>query len=85
MSNHCLNSYTSAIESPTKMILRKLVVISGCPLFPHSSNSIGSAMDIDIIGTYGGSALEPVSLSKFPSPFQYLHLTSGIRFLIVAN
>ena len=26
-----------------------------------------------------------VSLSKIPSPFQYLHLTSGIRFLIIAN
>ena len=26
-----------------------------------------------------------LSLLKIPSPFQYLHLTSGIQFLIIAN
>jgi len=26
-----------------------------------------------------------LSLSTIPSPFQYLHITSGIQFLIIAN
>src|SRR5262249_57528602 len=38
------------------------------------------------IPTAGRKRVFPyLSLSKIPSPFQYLHLTSGIRFLIIAN
>jgi hypothetical protein len=33
----------------------------------------------------GNLPKECLSLSKIPSPFQYLHLASGIRFLITAN